>query len=307
MRNENWAGHRVGKLTVIQKTTKKRKGSFLWECHCDCGNTIWLEAYKIRRGLVKSCGCARKGKNTKDLKGKKVGRLTVLERLPEKQGSCYVWKCRCDCGNVIMVPTNRLTGKHPTESCGCVRKGIDLTNQRFGKLTALHPTDKRKNGSVLWICQCDCGQVVEVAANQLMCGNTQSCGCLQKEKDGPGQYMNYIDSTCVEAIRSKAVRKDNTSGCPGVQKQKGKWIAQISFQKVKYYLGSFDTIEAAIRVRKQAETLLHDGFVRYFDEWKEKAKADPVWGKSHLLHVLVEGDSIENFELVLEGTETPRV
>ncbi len=146
-----------------------------------------------------------------------------------------------------------------------------------------------------------------MAANQLMCGNTQSCGCLQREKDGPGQYMNYIDSTCVEAIRSKAVRKDNTSGCPGVQKQKGKWIAQISFQKVKYYLGSFDTIEAAIRVRKQAETLLHDGFVRYFDEWKEKAKADPVWGKSHPLHVLVEGDSIENFELVLEGTETPRV
>ena len=71
--------------------------------------------------------------------------------------------------------------------------------------------------------------------------------------------MHYIDHTCVEVLRSKTVRKDNSSGCTGVRKQKGKWIAQINFQKVKYYLGSFETKEEAIRVRKKAEGLLHDG------------------------------------------------
>ncbi len=299
MRKEDWTGHRFGSLTVIRKTEEKKRGNTLWACRCDCGKTILLEGYKIRRELVKSCGCSRKYKNTKDLKGKKIGKLTVLKRLDQKKGSCYLWKCQCECGNVILVATNHLTGKNPTRSCGCERKGaqVDLKGKRFGKLTAIHPTDRRDHGSVVWACRCDCGNETEVAANLLTSGNTRSCGCLQTEKEGPGSYMHYIDHTCVEVLRSKTVRKDNSSGCTGVRKQKGKWIAQINFQKVKYYLGSFETKEEAIRVRKKAEGLLHDGFVACFEQWKKKANEDPAWGKSHPLHVLVEGSGPEDFEL----------
>lgn len=282
MKKLDLVGHRFNHLTVIKKSDKKRKGSTLWECRCDCGNTILLEPYKIRRELVQSCGCSRKMKNMKDLSGKKIGRLTVLERLDKKKGSCYLWKCRCDCGNVIELPTNKLSGKHAQKSCGCVKFGhqVDLTGQKFGKLTAIEPLEKRNHGSVVWRCICDCGNEVEVAENMLVSKNTRSCGCLHQEKDSFSTYLNYIDDTCVESLRSKHLRKDNTSGCTGVRFQKGKWIAQINFQKIKYYLGSFDSLDDAIRVRKQAEHLLHDGFVACFDEWEKKLEKIRITKKS---------------------------
>ena len=57
----------------------------------------------------------------------------------------------------------------------------DLTNQRFGRLVAIHPTDKRKNGAVVWECQCNCGNVVEVGTGHLHNGTIKSCGCLFRE------------------------------------------------------------------------------------------------------------------------------
>ena len=58
---------------------------------------------------------------------------------------------------------------------------IDLTGRRFGKLTALHPTEKRMDGgSVVWMCRCDCGKLAEVSAKRLTRGKARSCGCLSK-------------------------------------------------------------------------------------------------------------------------------
>ena len=57
----------------------------------------------------------------------------------------------------------------------------DLTGQRFGRLTVLSDTGKRKRSSVVWLCQCDCGNTTEVITYSLTCGNTKSCGCLHIE------------------------------------------------------------------------------------------------------------------------------
>ena len=53
----------------------------------------------------------------------------------------------------------------------------DLTNQRFGKLTALYPTDKRQTNHVIWHCRCDCGNEKDVAAPRLTMGLATCCGC----------------------------------------------------------------------------------------------------------------------------------
>lgn len=37
----------------------------------------------------------------------------------------------------------------------------DITGQRFGRLTALHPTDKRQGTNIIWCFRCDCGNLVE--------------------------------------------------------------------------------------------------------------------------------------------------
>lgn len=62
-----------------------------------------------------------------------------------------------------------------------MRKPIDLTGQRFGRLVALECAGRR-SGHALWNCLCDCGNVVEVIACDLKKGHTASCGCLQRER-----------------------------------------------------------------------------------------------------------------------------
>lgn len=61
------------------------------------------------------------------------------------------------------------------------RKPLDLTNQRFGRLLALYPVGKDNFGNIVWRCQCDCENMIDVAVCTLMSENTQSCGCYRKE------------------------------------------------------------------------------------------------------------------------------
>jgi hypothetical protein len=59
---------------------------------------------------------------------------------------------------------------------------IDLTGRQFGRLTVLHRDGRSgKNKHITWLCRCDCGKELRVRGGNLRRGNTQSCGCLQKE------------------------------------------------------------------------------------------------------------------------------
>ena len=60
-------------------------------------------------------------------------------------------------------------------------KAYDLTNQRFGRLTALYKCDYKLNNRYPWFCQCDCGNTKVVRTHDLVGGKTTSCGCYQKE------------------------------------------------------------------------------------------------------------------------------
>jgi len=63
---------------------------------------------------------------------------------------------------------------------------IDITGERFGRLIVLRKSDTKKRLSgrrdVFWICQCDCGNIVEVQRDNLKLGNTKSCGCLNIDR-----------------------------------------------------------------------------------------------------------------------------
>lgn len=53
---------------------------------------------------------------------------------------------------------------------------------QFGHLTVIQKTDKRvSNGSVVWLCQCDCGNQKELPGSRLVRGYVRSCGCASKE------------------------------------------------------------------------------------------------------------------------------
>ena len=61
-------------------------------------------------------------------------------------------------------------------------KFVDLSNQKFGRLTVFAPTKKRgSGGSVFWFCICECGNQKNISGTSLRNGQTKSCGCLFKE------------------------------------------------------------------------------------------------------------------------------
>lgn len=58
----------------------------------------------------------------------------------------------------------------------CIKSINDLTNQKFGRLTAIKPIGI-KHRYVYWECKCDCGKSVSIRGSHLISGQTISCGC----------------------------------------------------------------------------------------------------------------------------------
>lgn len=152
------------------------------------------------------------------------------------------------------------------------RKKLDLTGQRFGKLTVLAPAENIGERTAWW-CRCDCGKETVVKTSRLRGGRTISCGCVHDE--GIERRLNFIDGTCVEMIRANTVRRNNTSGIPGVDwlAKKGSWRATICFKGKRYYLGSYKRFEDAVKARKQAEEELYDPFLQEFAEAQQDLTA----------------------------------
>lgn len=65
-----------------------------------------------------------------------------------------------------------------------VRK--DLTNKVFGRLKVIKQTEDYVTPKGVhyakWLCECECGNNIEVVGYKLKNHHTQSCGCLQKER-----------------------------------------------------------------------------------------------------------------------------
>jgi len=58
---------------------------------------------------------------------------------------------------------------------------IDITGNKYGRLSVLGRGLNRGDKRTWWKCVCDCGTEVEVRGNYLKNGRTTSCGCYQKE------------------------------------------------------------------------------------------------------------------------------
>jgi hypothetical protein len=139
-----------------------------------------------------------------DLTGQRFGRLVVVERA-ENKGNRVMWLCNCDCGKSKIIQGKSLTTKK-TQSCGCLYKEkeiIDLTGQRFGKLVAIKHVIRPKNvkAGTYWLCKCDCGNEKAINACHLRNGNTQSCGCLQKEMVSKVCSKGYGESSFNRILR----------------------------------------------------------------------------------------------------------
>lgn len=246
-----------GKLTAKDPIRSIPGKGVIWLCECACGGEKEVPASQLLNGHTKSCGCISREKNAGlDITGQRWGRLVAVKQagyatVPSTSRKQALWLWRCDCSNEKVIPATQV--KHQgTRSCGCIFKEHisnlrkeDITGQRFGRMTAICPTQERdKTGNILWELDCACGSKVYKSINELKTGRILSCGCYYQEtRAALAQYRkDFVEHTSLSSIvASKQPAANNTSGHTGVylNRRNGKWEAYINYQKVRYRLGNF--------------------------------------------------------------------
>lgn len=189
-------GQKFGRLLVLEITPERRNRQVVWKCLCDCGNVSYVVGQALRSGHTKTCGCSWHEPRGEDLTGQIFGDLTVLYRDFNKKSTNRnaFWVCKCSCGQERIVSAGELRAGAVSKCISCTqlytiahRKKYEgpgpiknKIGERFGKLVVIAATEKRKNGKMVWQCQCDCGNLCEATSNALISGDKTSCGCTNQ-------------------------------------------------------------------------------------------------------------------------------
>lgn len=157
-------------------------------------------------------------KETIDMVGKTIGRLTVLERVGSDKKKQALFRCLCECGNEV-ITTGVSLRNGDTKSCGCLHKEIvsrlnskDLTGMRIGHITVLGVSGYReykKSRRKIYHIKCDCGKEKDVEQSLLTRKNhIYSCGC---ETDSIISQKNMIDIAGQKFGRLTALYPERTN------------------------------------------------------------------------------------------------
>ena len=73
-----------------------------------------------------------------DIRGKRFGKLVVIEETGRDKWGSRLWKCKCDCGGYNIATTRNLTTGN-TKSCGClfIEKPFNSWNEEYKKIRLL--------------------------------------------------------------------------------------------------------------------------------------------------------------------------
>lgn len=229
-------GQKFGKLLVIDVAEdyidpKSKKHIKQYLCQCDCGTIKVIRASNLKSGVSKPCGCER------------LKKCVEVNRNNKK------------------LNTYDLTGEY----------GIGYTSKGEEFYFDLEDYDKIKNYAWMtnkkgYICtslQFNNKKQVLMMHNLVMNNNDNTIII---------DHINHrVNDNRKEKLRvtvngqnnmNHSLYKSNTSGCAGVtwKEKNQKWEVRISVNKKRYYLGLYDDINEAIKVRKKAEE-------KYFGEY----------------------------------------
>lgn len=233
--------------------------------------------------------------------GDKYNRLKVIEKLGTNKHNKRLWLCKCDCGNEVVVTTGGLrSGK--TKSCGCLAKEeITKANRRYNK----YIIDK----DYIYV-KLDCGEVVVldldmldlvkshkfrkrkdgyVALSIIVDGKYKSklLHSLIIKNEHCNKYIDHINRnkldnricnlrvvTPQESQLNTGIDRNNKTGYKGIcwDKKRQKYSVSICFDGCVQFLGRFENIEDAIKVRKERE---YELFGEFIEETKRLIEAQP--------------------------------
>lgn len=141
-----------------------------------------------------------------NLLGQHFGNLTVIEETDQRNNKSIIWKCQCECGNIVYYSTKNLRSDGIISCPDCGHKRAPNTNlkeniigKKFNHLTVIEATKQHSGGKLLYKCECDClkKNIIYATCTDLKNGHTKSCGCIKiKYKIGDiinnRQIVDYI-------------------------------------------------------------------------------------------------------------------
>lgn len=104
-------------------------------------------------------------------------------------------------------------------------KPMNLIGQKFGRLTPIKMTSERQNNSVVWECECECGNICKANAASLRAGRTKSCGCLKQESD-KAPKGNVIDLTGQKFNHLTVLKRDGSDN-----RGEAKWLCECDCEQ----------------------------------------------------------------------------
>lgn len=113
-----------------------------------------------------------------------------------------------------------------------MKKSLDITGIRYGKLVALSFSHKAKHRSQFWLFQCDCGQKFKANKYSVTRGDSKSCGCSTGEMISSRKRTHGLTRTRFNniwlSIRTRCNNKHNLDyGGRGIK------LLWLSFEEFK--------------------------------------------------------------------------
>lgn len=257
---EDLVGRKFGRLEVVARAPdhirRDGKRDIMWECKCECGNpnTVLVMSGNLKRKDrgTQSCGCIGK-----ELSSQRASRLVIKLHQQNHKTSEY-----------------DLSGEY----------GIGYTTQGdifwFDKedydLIKDYCWHYNKRGYVVaW----SISQGIEIKLHRLVMNINDSSVEVdhiihppRREHKIDNRKSNLRLVSHANNAKNHVIQSNNSSGTSGVHfsERDGKWIARISVDGKRIYLGSFDKKEEAIQVRRDAEIEYHKEYRYQSSELKDE-------------------------------------
>lgn len=117
---------------------------------------------------------------------------------------------------------------------------IDLTGERFGRLTVTGRAGNDAQRKPIWHCVCDCGRKVVVRGMALRSGHTLSCGCYSRDvhtkHGGEGSRLYRVWCDMKARCLNKNHRFYSYYGGRGISICE-EWLDFSNFQQWAYHTG----------------------------------------------------------------------
>jgi hypothetical protein len=202
---DDYIGKKLGKWTILEEAGLTKHGSKAVKCRCECGTEVIRPLSLLISGSKKLVGCIKcKGiiedrrdipieiyriwsnmkarcYNPKNSTYAKCGGIGVIvcDEWKNDIHAFYDWARNAGFKlnskmRVVRLDTNK---NFDSDNCRIKHSGDFLAyiNKRFGKLVVLSVSNYKNNNSEYMLCQCDCGNTINVKLRDLRNGIIDSC------------------------------------------------------------------------------------------------------------------------------------